>query len=169
MTNLFERLFVEERCRLKIIPNALGEKSVLNPMFGAMIRGTELWRAIWVIDFEHRQMAAIRKELNHEHGARNGLASKSSRDVPRQNHPAVLKLDPQNNRRTFDLQFSRFINPSGYFVNASEPCSPESFLGRACLTLPCLVSHQRRMACARGSSPRSSHHFFSSPTPCKVP
>ena len=38
-TNLLERLFVEERRRLKIIPNGFGEKPVLKLMFGALIRG----------------------------------------------------------------------------------------------------------------------------------
>src|SRR5262249_56099352 len=36
-TNLLERLFVEERRRLKIIPNAFGERAVLKLMFGALI------------------------------------------------------------------------------------------------------------------------------------
>jgi len=49
-TNLLERLFVEERRRLKIIPNAFGEKPVLKFMFGAMIRAAERWRAIRVTD-----------------------------------------------------------------------------------------------------------------------
>src|SRR5512132_1125748 len=40
-TNLLERLFVEERRRLKIIANAFGEKPVLKLMFGAMIRAAE--------------------------------------------------------------------------------------------------------------------------------
>ena len=35
VTNLLERLFVEERRRLKIIPNAFGERPVLKLMFGA--------------------------------------------------------------------------------------------------------------------------------------
>jgi transposase-like protein len=38
-TNLLERLFVEERRRLKIIPNAFGERAVLKLMFGALTRG----------------------------------------------------------------------------------------------------------------------------------
>ena len=37
-TNLLERLFVEERRRLKIIPNGFGEKAVLKLMFGALVR-----------------------------------------------------------------------------------------------------------------------------------
>ena len=43
-TNLLERLFVEERRRLKIIPNGFGEKPVLKLMFGALIRAAERWR-----------------------------------------------------------------------------------------------------------------------------
>jgi hypothetical protein len=35
-TNLLERLFVEERRRLKIIPNAFGERAVLKLTFGAL-------------------------------------------------------------------------------------------------------------------------------------
>jgi putative transposase len=38
ITNLPERLFVEEHRRLKIIPIAFGEKPELKLMFGAMIR-----------------------------------------------------------------------------------------------------------------------------------
>ena len=44
-TNLLERLFVEERRRLKIIPNAFGERAVLKLMFGALIRAAEQWRS----------------------------------------------------------------------------------------------------------------------------
>ena len=47
-TNLLERLFVEERRRLKIIPNAFGERAVLKLMFGALIRAAERWRSVKV-------------------------------------------------------------------------------------------------------------------------
>ncbi len=80
-TNLLERLFVEERRRLKIIPNAFGEKAVLKLMFGAMIRAAERWRAIKVTDFERRQMAAARQELDQEYETRNGLEPKPSADA----------------------------------------------------------------------------------------
>jgi putative transposase len=80
-TNLLERLFVEERRRLKIIPNAFGEKPVLKLMFGAMIRAAERWRAIRVTDFERRQMAAIKTELDQEYEARNGLEAKPSQEA----------------------------------------------------------------------------------------
>lgn len=77
-TNLLERLFVEERRRLKIIPNAFGEKPVLKLMFGAMTRAAERWKPIKITDFERRQLAALRHELDQEYKARNGLASKPS-------------------------------------------------------------------------------------------
>lgn len=83
-TNLLERLFVEERRRLKIIPNAFGEKPVLKLMFGAMIRAAERWRAIRVTDFERRQMQAVRQELDQEYEARNGLDQKPSADAHQQ-------------------------------------------------------------------------------------
>jgi putative transposase len=47
-------------------------------MFGAMIRAAERWRAIKVTDFERRQMAAIRQELDQEYEAQNGLAANLS-------------------------------------------------------------------------------------------
>lgn len=78
-TNLLERLFVEERRRLKIIPNAFGEKPVLKLMFGAMIRAAERWRAIRITDFEQRQMKAVRQELDQEYEARNGLANRHTK------------------------------------------------------------------------------------------
>jgi putative transposase len=84
-TNLLERLFVEERRRLKIIPNAFGEKPVLKLMFGAMIRAAERWRAIRITDFERRQMTAVRQELDQEYEARNGLDKKATAKEPRQN------------------------------------------------------------------------------------
>jgi putative transposase len=85
-TNLLERLFVEERRRLKIIPNAFGEKPVLKLMFGAMIRAAEHWRAIRITDFEHRQMEALRRELDQEYETRNGLDKPTSIG----SHPAKL-------------------------------------------------------------------------------
>jgi putative transposase len=66
-TNLLERLFGEERRRLKIIPNAFGERPVLKLMFGAMTRAAERWRSIRFTEFERRQIDAVRKELAEEY------------------------------------------------------------------------------------------------------
>ena len=79
-TNLLERLFVEERRRLKIIPNAFGERAVLKLMFGALIRAAERWRSIKVTEFERRQITAVRKELDQEYEAAVGLVAKPSKD-----------------------------------------------------------------------------------------
>ena len=80
-TNLLERLFVEERRRLKIIPNAFGERAVLKLMFGALIRASERWRSIKVTEFERRQLAAVRKELDQEYEAQVGLKTQLSKDA----------------------------------------------------------------------------------------
>jgi putative transposase len=79
-TNLLEGLFVEERRHLKIIPNAFGERAVLKLMFGALIRAAERWRSVKVTEFERRQMASVRKELDQEYEAMVGLNVKPSKD-----------------------------------------------------------------------------------------
>lgn len=66
-TNLLERLFLEERRRLKIIPNGFGEKPVLKLMFGALIRAADRWRGLRFTEFETRQLAAVRKDLDDEY------------------------------------------------------------------------------------------------------
>jgi putative transposase len=83
-TNLLERLFLEERRRLKIIPNAFGEKAVLKLMFAAMTRAAERWRAIRITDFERRQMVALRQELDREYEAQTGLAKPTSKGTANQ-------------------------------------------------------------------------------------
>ena len=73
-TNLLERLFLEERRRLKVLPHAFGERPVLKLMFAAMTRASERWRAIRITDFERRQMAAVRDDLDAEYHQHVGLA-----------------------------------------------------------------------------------------------
>ena len=38
-------------------------------MFGALIRAAERWRSVKVTEFERRQMASVRKELDQEYEA----------------------------------------------------------------------------------------------------
>ena len=80
-TNQLERLFVEERRRLKIIPNAFGEKPVLKLMFAAMIRAAERWRALKITGFERRQMEALRRELDQNYEEENELNRRPSADM----------------------------------------------------------------------------------------
>src|ERR1700745_3880064 len=80
-TKLLERLFFEERRRLKIIPNAFGKRAVLKLMFGALIRAAERWRSIKVTEFEHRQLDAVTKELDQEYEAQVGFKAQPSKDV----------------------------------------------------------------------------------------
>ena len=80
-TNLLERLFVEERRRLKIIPNAFGERAVLKLMFGALIRAAERWRSVKVTEFERRQLTSVRKELDQEYETMVGFNTRPSKDA----------------------------------------------------------------------------------------
>ena len=82
-TNLLERLFVEERRRLKIIPNAFGERAVLKLMFGALIRAAERWKSIKVTEFERRQLSAVKKELDQEYETQVSLDRKPSKAASR--------------------------------------------------------------------------------------
>ena len=80
-TSLLERLFVEERRRLKIIPNAFNENSVLKLMFAAMIRTAERYCAVMVTNFERRRMAALGAELAQDYEAQTGLAKQRPSDT----------------------------------------------------------------------------------------
>ncbi len=88
-TNLLERLFVEERRRLKIIPNGFGEKPVLKLLFGALIRAADRWRGLRFTEFELRKIASVRKELDQEYEtsitpplARSSQSRVSNRSAP---------------------------------------------------------------------------------------
>jgi putative transposase len=63
-TNLLERLFGENRRRTKVIPHAFGERPLLKLMYGALIRAAQRWNRIKITEFEHRQLNAIRMELD---------------------------------------------------------------------------------------------------------
>jgi putative transposase len=60
-------LFGEERRRLKIVPNAFGEKPVLKLMFAALIRTAESWRGLRFTEFKLRQLDVVRKELDADY------------------------------------------------------------------------------------------------------
>ena len=70
-TNLLERLFGEERRRMKVIANGFGERPVLKLMYAALIRATEQWRGITVTAFERKQWEVIRQEIAAAHGQRH--------------------------------------------------------------------------------------------------
>jgi hypothetical protein len=48
-------------------------------MFGALIRAAERWRSIKITEFEHRQITAVRKELDQEYEAAVGLNIQQSK------------------------------------------------------------------------------------------
>ncbi len=52
------------RRRMKIIPNAWGERTVLKLMFGAMIRASERWCSVRALLFEWLQLEALKEEFD---------------------------------------------------------------------------------------------------------
>ncbi len=81
-TNLLERLFAEERRRLKVIPNAFGERAVLKLMLAATWRAATRWKPIRVLEFEARQLELIRVELSEEYEKSTGFPAASRRAAP---------------------------------------------------------------------------------------
>jgi hypothetical protein len=79
-----------ERRRLKIIPNAFGERAVPKMMFGALIRAAERWCSVKVSDFERRQLAAVRKELDQEYEAMPASTRSPQRMETSPENPAAL-------------------------------------------------------------------------------
>ena len=49
-------------------------------MFGALVRAAERWRSVKITEFERRQTAAVRKELNQEYEVAVGLDAKPSKE-----------------------------------------------------------------------------------------
>jgi transposase-like protein len=76
-TNLLERLFLEERRRMKAVVHAFGERAVLKLMYAALIRSAESWRGITITAFEARQLSVIQEELDDSHQRRQAPAVQS--------------------------------------------------------------------------------------------
>jgi transposase-like protein len=62
-TNLLERLFEEDRRRLKTAPSMSGEKRILKLTFATMVRASARWRRISITDLERKQLEKLRIEL----------------------------------------------------------------------------------------------------------
>lgn len=75
-SNPLERLFGEERRRMKIVPTMFGERPVLKLMYASLIRATENWRGISISEFENRQLTNLRDELIKRHRDENQPAVK---------------------------------------------------------------------------------------------
>lgn len=76
-TNLLERLFGEERRRMKAAGTVFGERAVLKLMYAALIRASDSWRGIRVTEFESRQLNKLQDQLAQEHAKENAPAVRS--------------------------------------------------------------------------------------------
>ncbi len=82
-TNLLERLFLEERRRMKAVVHAFGERAVLKLMYAALIRSADSWRGITITAFEARQLTVIQEELDQNHERRQAPAVTSREPASR--------------------------------------------------------------------------------------
>jgi len=82
-------------------------------MCGALARAAERWRSVKVTDFEHRQTAAIRKELDEEYEAQ--LMSSKDGTVTKN-----LGAD-YFNRRSKDMKIKRLYSPNVGFDATLTP------------------------------------------------
>jgi transposase-like protein len=78
-TNLLERMFVEERRRVRAVLHTFGERPVLKLMYAALVRGAERWRGFTVNDFERKQLERLRGELRERHRQENAPAVQPTR------------------------------------------------------------------------------------------
>ena len=62
-SNLVERAFVEERRRTKVIPHLFAEGSLVNLVFGVLIRVSDRWGKKCFSEFEQQQIRSLRGRL----------------------------------------------------------------------------------------------------------
>jgi transposase-like protein len=62
-SNLVERAFVEERRRTKVIPHLWGEQSLVNLVFGVLIRVSDRWGKKCFSELEQQQIRSLRVKL----------------------------------------------------------------------------------------------------------
>jgi putative transposase len=62
-SNLVERAFVEERRRTKVIPHLWGETSLVNLVFGVLIRVSDRWGKKCFSELEQQQLRNLRAKL----------------------------------------------------------------------------------------------------------
>lgn len=89
-TNLLERLFREERRRLDAAGTLFGERAVLKLMYAALIRASDRWLGIVITDFEQRQLAHLRSQLQEAHQTRHAPLTKPVRKEEREHRSPQL-------------------------------------------------------------------------------
>jgi len=74
-SNLVERAFVEERRRTKVIPHLFEEGSLVNLVYGVLIRVSDRWNKKCFSEFEQQQIRSLRGRLKLDEPEGNTLAS----------------------------------------------------------------------------------------------
>jgi transposase-like protein len=89
-TNLLERLFGEERRRMRAVKTMPGgERPVMKLLYASLVRASDEWRGIRITEFEKRQLEALRDELVAKHQQANAPVVKTVRLKDRRKaHPS---------------------------------------------------------------------------------
>ena len=85
-TNLLERLFGEERRRMRAVGTLFGERPVLKLMYAAVIRASESWRGVKVTEFELGQLKRLQKQQFAAHRKENEPVHQGGSRVDRVEH-----------------------------------------------------------------------------------
>ena len=154
-TNVLERLFLEERRRMKAVVHAFGERAVLKLMYAALIRSAESWRGIAISAFEARQLSVSREELDQNHERRQAPAIPSREANPRSR---VSQQEPDVTRR---LHLARQLQRSLSFDRRWSCRAGGPLLGGRAHQARGLAQSRRGEADSPGDKPTSSTSRFS--------
>lgn len=91
-TNLLERLFVEERRRVKAAGHLFGEQAVLKLMYGALIRASDNWKGISISDLERRQLQQVQAQIS------DIISQQKEESAPKKRAPSLSRI--YSNKKT---------------------------------------------------------------------
>ncbi len=77
-TNLLERLFLEDRRRMRAVGTLFGERPVLKLMYAALIRTAERWRGVPMPELTRKHLERLRAQLVEAHRQRHAPAVSSA-------------------------------------------------------------------------------------------
>jgi putative transposase len=77
-TNLLERLFREERRRVKAVGTLFGERPVLKLMYASLVRASDRWSRVNISEFERRQLENLRDQLLNDQRLRHAPATSTN-------------------------------------------------------------------------------------------
>jgi hypothetical protein len=91
-------LLREKRRRVDAAGTLFGKRAVLKLIYAALIRGSNCWRGIVVTEFEQRQLAQLRRQLQEAYRQLYASVSKASRKDKRKTRSLQLAQEVRSHR-----------------------------------------------------------------------